>query len=68
MKRISYAMPREAFKFTAIIFAIQCITEVAAKHKPEYEWVFLASACALAASVLWVISCIVWNIWVCRDK
>jgi hypothetical protein len=28
----------------------------------------LASACALAASVLWVISCIVWNIWVDRDK
>ena len=63
MKRIDYFWPRTAVQVTGMVFVVQAITEVLATRKPEYEWVFLASACAFAASVLWTIGCIVWNAW-----
>ena len=61
MKRIDYFWPGTAAQITSIVFVVQAITEVVGTHKPGYEWVFLASSCVFAASVLWLIGCIVWN-------
>ncbi len=61
MKKINYFWPRAAVKITAIMFAVQCTTEIVGTRKPEYEWVFWASACAFAASALWGVGAVVWN-------
>ena len=63
MKSIDYFWPRTAAQITGIVFVVQAITEVLATRKPGHEWVFFASACAFAASVLSTIGCIVWNAW-----
>jgi hypothetical protein len=65
MKKIDYFWLRAAVHITAIVFAVQCVTEVVAARKPEYEWVFWASLCAFAASVLCSVGAVVWN---ARDK
>ena len=66
IKKIDYFWPRTAAQITGIVFVVQTITEMLASRNPEYEWVFLASACAFAASMLWAIACIVWNAWLTR--
>jgi hypothetical protein len=61
MKKIDYFWLRAAVHITAIVFAVQCIVEIAGTRKPEYGWVFWASLCAFAASVLCSVGAAVWN-------
>ena len=63
MKKIDYFVPRRAVVITGIAFVSLCIFEMLGTREPGYEWVFTASTCAFAASVLWAIGCIVWNAW-----
>jgi hypothetical protein len=57
MKKIDYFFPQNSAVITGVNFVSLCVAEMQGKIEPGYEWVFNASACAFAASVLWVFGC-----------
>ena len=61
MKKIDYYWPRAAVNISGIMLLVQCVTELVATRKPEYEWVFWGTAALFVSSVLWSVIVMVYN-------
>jgi hypothetical protein len=62
MKRIDYYWSRAALHVTSIVFASQFVVESFGMRKVGYEWVLPVCGILFAASVVWAVFAVIWNV------